>query len=70
MKVDEKVLTSYNKRVKKLEEKGVDVDGLIADDINVSVIQEQVEMGVAVRMAAMDLLMQARSAERAKTVMA
>jgi aspartate carbamoyltransferase catalytic subunit len=28
----------------------------LADDINVSVIQEQVEMGVAVRMAAMDLL--------------
>jgi len=28
----------------------------LADDINRSVIQEQVEMGVAVRMAAMDLL--------------
>ena len=36
--------------------RGVEIDGLIADDINVSVIQEQVEMGVAVRMAAMDLL--------------
>ena len=32
------------------------IDGEIADDINRSVIQEQVEMGVAVRMAAMDLL--------------
>lgn len=41
--------------------RGVEIDGLIADDINVSVIQEQVEMGVAVRMAVMDLLMQARA---------
>ncbi len=40
--------------------RGVEIDGTIADDINRSVIQEQVEMGVAVRMAAMDLLMQAR----------
>lgn len=38
--------------------RGVEIDGLIADDINRSVIQEQVEMGVAVRMAAMDLLAQ------------
>ncbi len=38
--------------------RGVEIDGLLADDINVSVIQEQVEMGVAVRMAAMDLLAQ------------
>jgi len=36
--------------------RGVEIDGGIADDINRSVIQEQVEMGVAVRMAAMDLL--------------
>jgi aspartate carbamoyltransferase catalytic subunit len=36
--------------------RGVEIDGVLADDINVSVIQEQVEMGVAVRMAAMDLL--------------
>ena len=36
--------------------RGVEIDGLLADDINVSVIQEQVEMGVAVRMAAMELL--------------
>jgi aspartate carbamoyltransferase catalytic subunit len=36
--------------------RGVEIDGEIADDINRSVIQTQVEMGVAVRMAAMDLL--------------
>ena len=36
--------------------RGVEIDSTIADDINRSVIQEQVEMGVAVRMAAMDLL--------------
>lgn len=36
--------------------RGVEIDGLLADDINRSVIQDQVEMGVAVRMAAMDLL--------------
>ncbi|MHA7876014.1 aspartate carbamoyltransferase catalytic subunit [Roseivivax sp.] len=36
--------------------RGVEIDGTIADDINRSVIQEQVEMGVAVRMAALDLL--------------
>ena len=49
--------------------RGVEIDGLIADDINVSVIQEQVEMGVAVRMAVMDLL--ARNLRAApETVMA
>ena len=36
--------------------RGVEIDGTIADDINRSVIQDQVEMGVAVRMAAMNLL--------------
>ncbi|MBY5973458.1 aspartate carbamoyltransferase catalytic subunit [Ferrimonas balearica] len=36
--------------------RGVEIDGTIADDINRSVIRDQVEMGVAVRMAAMDLL--------------
>jgi aspartate carbamoyltransferase catalytic subunit len=40
--------------------RGVEIDGEIADDINRSVIQEQVEMGVAVRMAAMELLVGAR----------
>jgi aspartate carbamoyltransferase catalytic subunit len=43
--------------------RGVEIDGTIADDINRSVIQEQVEMGVAVRMAAMDLLIQHRRAD-------
>lgn len=36
--------------------RGVEIDGELADDINRSVIQEQVEMGVAVRMAALELL--------------
>lgn len=36
--------------------RGVEIDGDVADDLSRSVIQEQVEMGVAVRMAAMDLL--------------
>ena len=36
--------------------RGVEIDGSIADDINRSVIQDQVEMGVAVHMAVMDLL--------------
>ena len=40
--------------------RGVEIDGTIADDINRSVIQEQVEMGVAVRMAVMDLLSRTR----------
>ncbi|MBF9032766.1 aspartate carbamoyltransferase catalytic subunit [Rhodobacterales bacterium HKCCE2091] len=51
--------------------RGVEIDGVIADDINRSVIQEQVEMGVAVRMAAMDLLARGlREARAAKGVMA
>ncbi len=45
--------------------RGVEIDGTIADDINRSVIQEQVEMGVAVRMAAMDLLVRNLRAEKA-----
>ena len=40
--------------------RGVEIDGEIADDLRHSVIQEQVEMGVAVRMAAMDILMRHR----------
>ena len=36
--------------------RGVEIDGTLADDINRSVIQDQVEMGVAVRMAVMELL--------------
>ena len=50
--------------------RGVEIDGNIADDINRSVIQTQVEMGVAVRMAAMDLLAQNLRASRQKAVMA
>ena len=38
--------------------RGVEIDGAVADDITHSVIHEQVEMGVAVRMAAMDIVMQ------------
>ncbi len=45
--------------------RGVEIDGEIADDINRSVIQDQVEMGVAVRMAAMDLLAANLKAARA-----
>ena len=50
--------------------RGIEIDGTIADDINRSVIQTQVEMGVAVRMAAMDLLAQNLRASREPQVMA
>ena len=46
--------------------RGVEIDGTIADDINRSVIQDQVEMGVAVRMACMDLLARNLRAERGR----
>jgi aspartate carbamoyltransferase catalytic subunit len=36
--------------------RGVEIDSEVADDIDRSVIREQVEMGVAVRMACLDLL--------------
>jgi aspartate carbamoyltransferase catalytic subunit len=36
--------------------RGVEIDSAVADDLQHSVIQEQVEMGVAVRMAVLDLL--------------
>jgi aspartate carbamoyltransferase catalytic subunit len=36
--------------------RGIEIDSDVADDINRSVIPEQVEMGVAVRMACLDLL--------------
>ena len=48
--------------------RGVEIDGDIADDINRSVIQDQVEMGVAVRMAAMDLLARNRQASAAESM--
>jgi aspartate carbamoyltransferase catalytic subunit len=40
--------------------RGIEIDGEIADDLSLSVIQEQVEMGVAVRMATMEILMRDR----------
>jgi aspartate carbamoyltransferase catalytic subunit len=36
--------------------RGIEIDSAVADDVEVSVIQEQVEMGVAVRMAVLDAL--------------
>ncbi len=36
--------------------RGVEIDSELADDIDRSVIREQVEMGVAVRMACLDTL--------------
>jgi len=47
--------------------RGVEIDSEIADDINRSVIQDQVEMGVAVRMAAMDLLARGLRVRRRET---
>lgn len=44
--------------------RGVEIDGALADDINRSVIQDQVEMGVAVRMAVMELLAKNQRAAR------
>ena len=41
--------------------RGVEIDSLIADDMTKSVIQEQVEMGVAIRMAVMELLITSTS---------
>jgi aspartate carbamoyltransferase catalytic subunit len=48
--------------------RGVEIDGELADDINRSVIQDQVEMGVAVRMACMDLLARNLRAERGRKI--
>lgn len=50
--------------------RGVEIDGSLADDLTRSVIQEQVEMGVAVRMAAMQLLIEKRDASRSHEVLA
>jgi aspartate carbamoyltransferase catalytic subunit len=36
--------------------RGIEIDSAIADDVEVSLIQEQVEMGVAIRMAVLDAL--------------
>ncbi len=47
--------------------RGVEIDSAVADDIHRSVIQEQVEMGVAVRMACLDVLTRRLRAEDAGT---
>ena len=36
--------------------RGIEIDGDLADDINRSVITKQVEVGLAIRMAVLDLL--------------
>jgi aspartate carbamoyltransferase catalytic subunit len=45
--------------------RGVEIDTLVADDIDRSVITEQVEMGVAVRMACLEAVTAHREAEQA-----
>lgn len=45
--------------------RGVEIDADLADDVQRSVIRDQVEMGVAVRMACMDLLAQGLEREAA-----
>jgi aspartate carbamoyltransferase catalytic subunit len=41
--------------------RGVEIDSEVADDLDVSLIQEQVEMGVAIRMAVLDALSRNRA---------
>ena len=48
--------------------RGVEIDSEVADDFGRSAIQEQVEMGVAVRMACLDIL--ARGLDGAEPVAA
>ena len=43
--------------------RGVEIDSAVADDIEVSLIHEQVEMGVAIRMAVLDALSRGLAAE-------
>ncbi len=43
--------------------RGVEIDSVVADDFSRSVIREQVEMGVAVRMACLDILSENLQAE-------
>jgi Aspartate carbamoyltransferase, catalytic chain len=45
--------------------RGVEIDSLVADDVERSVIQEQVEMGVAVRMAVLEIVSRDVQAEAA-----
>ena len=47
--------------------RGVEIDSAVADDIEVSLIHEQVEMGVAVRMAVLDALSRGLPGERRNT---
>jgi len=42
--------------------RGVEIDSDLADDVERSLIREQVEMGVAVRMACLDVLTRQRGA--------
>jgi aspartate carbamoyltransferase catalytic subunit len=44
--------------------RGVEIDGRLADDLTHSVILDQVELGVAVRMACLDALLRVRADER------
>ncbi len=44
--------------------RGVEIDSDVADDIEVSLIQEQVEMGVAIRMAVLEALARGLARER------
>lgn len=46
--------------------RGVEIDSEVADDFGRSVIQEQVEMGVAVRMACLDVLTRAAASNSAE----
>jgi aspartate carbamoyltransferase catalytic subunit len=43
--------------------RGVEIESAVADDIHRSAITEQVEMGVAVRMACLDVLTRERRGE-------
>ncbi len=47
--------------------RGVEIDSELADDIDRSVIREQVEMGVAVRMACLDTLTRGLTTETDET---
>jgi aspartate carbamoyltransferase catalytic subunit len=47
--------------------RGVEIDSAVADDIEVSLIHEQVEMGVAIRMAVLDALSRGLSAGERNT---
>jgi aspartate carbamoyltransferase catalytic subunit len=44
--------------------RGVEIDSAIADDVEVSLIHEQVEMGVAIRMAVLEALARGLARER------